>query len=257
MVAPEPAPLGAQIRSWREARGVTQLQLAAAAGTTSRHLSFVENGRSWPGPELVSRLANELGVPAQAQRLLVGLAAHEPASGGAVDSHAPRDDDEAALAELIATCEPFPACVVDSAGVVRQANATYQRLAPGVLDMSPEEQVDRFFGDQGRRWIVNWSEVASAEANRRVCTSQSRASAAGLRLGLRALHYVDALGSEARPQGRRPIVELRVGNGQVVSVKTVTLVPQVDTGDPTGEVVEISIPADTSSLDWFERTHGR
>ena len=43
------SPFGRQVRRWRAIRRMSQLDLAAAASTTPRHLSFAETGRSRPG----------------------------------------------------------------------------------------------------------------------------------------------------------------------------------------------------------------
>lgn len=250
------APLGAQIRSWRRARGVTQLAVATAAGTTTRHLSFIENGRSWPGHDLVERLSATLQVPDEARHLLLAHVARGHEVGNVavpVDRLAPDATD---LSELIAAYDPFPACVVDAVGVVRHANSTYRRLAPGILEMSPEEQVDRFFGAEGQRWVANWTEIALREANRRICTSQSTASAEGLRLGLRALRHVGENVSNPPSDDRRPLVHLRVGEGEVIVLKTLTLVPNPHSVSRDA-VVEIALPADAPSRRWFERMSAR
>lgn len=44
-------------------RALSQLALALRVETTTRHLSYVENGRSRPGRELVLRLADTLELP--------------------------------------------------------------------------------------------------------------------------------------------------------------------------------------------------
>jgi transcriptional regulator with XRE-family HTH domain len=49
-----------ELRRWRTTRGLSQLELAIRAGTTQRHLSFVEQGRSRPGRDLVVRLAEAM-----------------------------------------------------------------------------------------------------------------------------------------------------------------------------------------------------
>ena len=40
--------IGRQIRFWRAKRGMSQLELATAAETTPRYVSFVETGRVHP-----------------------------------------------------------------------------------------------------------------------------------------------------------------------------------------------------------------
>jgi len=70
---------GAELRRWRERRRVSQLELALRAGTTQRHLSFVENGRSVPGREMVVRLAESLDLPLRERNELLLRAGYAPA----------------------------------------------------------------------------------------------------------------------------------------------------------------------------------
>ena len=54
--APELASLGAAVRDLRTARGLKQIEVAAAAGITETQLSEIENGKANPGWLIVSRL---------------------------------------------------------------------------------------------------------------------------------------------------------------------------------------------------------
>jgi transcriptional regulator with XRE-family HTH domain len=56
------------MRRWRGVRGLSQLGLALAASTTSRHVSFVESGRSQPSRAMVLRLARVLDAETLALR---------------------------------------------------------------------------------------------------------------------------------------------------------------------------------------------
>jgi transcriptional regulator with XRE-family HTH domain len=71
------------IRSKRPAitshRGVSQLALASRAGTTSRHVSFLETGRSRPSREMVLRLGRALAVPLRGVNDLLTAAGLAPA----------------------------------------------------------------------------------------------------------------------------------------------------------------------------------
>jgi transcriptional regulator with XRE-family HTH domain len=51
-----------ELRRWRTARRLSQMELATRAGTTQRHVSFVELGRSRPGRNVVMRLAESLDL---------------------------------------------------------------------------------------------------------------------------------------------------------------------------------------------------
>src|SRR5688572_31914356 len=65
---------GMHVRSWRTARRMSQEQLAARAGVSARHLSFVENGRSNPSREVVLALAGALDVPLRERNVLLTAA---------------------------------------------------------------------------------------------------------------------------------------------------------------------------------------
>ena len=65
-------PFGAQIREWRQRRALTQLELALRAGVSTKHLSFLETGRSQPSRAMLLRLAERLALPRpDRDRLLV------------------------------------------------------------------------------------------------------------------------------------------------------------------------------------------
>ncbi|MDQ4111619.1 MAG: helix-turn-helix domain-containing protein, partial [Actinomycetota bacterium] len=66
------ASVGSELRRWRELRSLSQLALATQAEVSTRHVSYVENGRSRPTPEMIVRLAEVMRVPmAEQNRLLL------------------------------------------------------------------------------------------------------------------------------------------------------------------------------------------
>src|SRR5262245_26376072 len=106
-----PATAGDTLRAWRERRRLSQLELAIRAGTTQRHVSFVEQGRSRPGRALLLRLAESLELSPRARNQLLLSAGLAP-----VFPDTPYDD--ASLAALRAAVDqvltghlPFPALV--------------------------------------------------------------------------------------------------------------------------------------------------
>jgi transcriptional regulator with XRE-family HTH domain len=62
---------GDLIREWRQRRRLSQLDLAIAANVSSRHLSFVETGRSRPTSEMILHLAEHLDVPLRDRNALL------------------------------------------------------------------------------------------------------------------------------------------------------------------------------------------
>ncbi len=104
-------PVGEQLRQWRERRRLSQLDLALSAEISTRHLSFLENGRSRPSREMVLRLGERLEVPLRDRNRLLLAAGYAP-----VFPETPLPDLGAALdavRHLLAGHEPYPAVVVD------------------------------------------------------------------------------------------------------------------------------------------------
>nr|MBA3805917.1 helix-turn-helix transcriptional regulator [Acidobacteriota bacterium] len=55
MDSPQTQPVGNLLRDWRRRRRLSQLDLACDAEISTRHLSFLETGRSSPSREMVLR----------------------------------------------------------------------------------------------------------------------------------------------------------------------------------------------------------
>jgi len=77
-VAGAPAPIGELLRSWRQRRSRSRLELALNAAVSSRHLSFLETGRARPSREMVLHLADELEVPLRERNALPLAAGFAP-----------------------------------------------------------------------------------------------------------------------------------------------------------------------------------
>lgn len=104
--------VGAQVRRWRERRRRSQLDLSLAADVSTRHLSYVETGRSRPSPVLIERLCDELDVPLRERNRLHLAAGYAPPhpQRAFVDLGAVRTAIDTVLGGL----EPHPALAVDA-----------------------------------------------------------------------------------------------------------------------------------------------
>lgn len=108
-----PPSFGAQLREWRLRRRLSQLDLAGDAAVSTRHLSFVETGRSMPSREMVLRLADRLEVPLRERNRLLTAAGYAP-----MYAERPLDDPalraaRAAVELVLKGHEPYPALAVD------------------------------------------------------------------------------------------------------------------------------------------------
>ncbi len=117
------AGVGDLLREWSQRRRLSQLDLATQAEVSTRHLSFVETGRSRPSRELVLHLAEHLDVPLRERNALLLAAGYAPAFGASNLEDEEMAPVRAALDRLLRSHEPFPAIVVDRRWDLVAANA--------------------------------------------------------------------------------------------------------------------------------------
>src|SRR3954468_19990548 len=70
--------IGDHLRDWRQRRRLSQLNLALEAEISTKHLSFLETGRSQPSRDMVLRLAEHLDVPLRERNVLLVSAGYAP-----------------------------------------------------------------------------------------------------------------------------------------------------------------------------------
>jgi transcriptional regulator with XRE-family HTH domain len=109
--AAEPPRAGQLLRAWRLRRRLSQLDLACLADVSTRHLSYVETGRSRPSRAFLLHVAEHLDVPLRSRNELLLAAGYAPVYGE-------RDLEEPQMAAVrqaldlvLGHQEPFPALV--------------------------------------------------------------------------------------------------------------------------------------------------
>ena len=128
----EDRPVGQLLREWRHRRKLSQLDLAIQANVSTRHISFVETGRTIPSSEMVLHLAEHLGVPLRERNRLLVAAGHAP-----LYRQRPLDDPDMArtreaLEQFVRAHEPFPALAVDRRWNLILANKAIDVFLDGV-----------------------------------------------------------------------------------------------------------------------------
>ena len=124
-------PVGQLLRDWRERRRLSQLDLSIQAEISTRHLSFVETGRSKPTPEMILKLTEHLDVPLRERNQLLlagGYAPAYPQHGlDAPELASVRD----ALRQVLRGHEPYPAVVINRWWELLDANAAVRVMTAG------------------------------------------------------------------------------------------------------------------------------
>lgn len=125
-------PFGEHLRDWRLRRRMSQMDLAHEAEISTRHLSFVETGRSAPSREMVLRLAERLEVPLRERNALLVAAGYAP-----MYRERPLDDPALAAAKeavqlILRSHEPYPALAIDRHWNLLAHNAVLPHLLAGL-----------------------------------------------------------------------------------------------------------------------------
>jgi transcriptional regulator with XRE-family HTH domain len=130
-VARPHSPIGEMLRQWRERRRISQLDLAIQADISTRHLSFVETGRSAPSRDMVLHLADNLEVPLRERNHLLLAAGYAPVYGESALDSPQMAAVRLAVRLVLKAHEPYPAVVVDRKWNMVDANATIALLTAG------------------------------------------------------------------------------------------------------------------------------
>jgi transcriptional regulator with XRE-family HTH domain len=191
---PEPAAaVGPLLKRWRNARRMSQLDLALTAGVSARHVSFLETGRSRPSRDMLLALAGVLDVPLRDRNALLQAAGFAPAYRETALTDPAMSDIRQALELILRQHEPFGAIAMDGAWNIVMANEAYTRfvsaLAPGMklpppmtFAAPPRVNAMRLLFEQDglRRHLVNWPQIARellARLSREAAGADERAGA--------------------------------------------------------------------------------
>jgi len=124
-------PVGELLREWRERRRLSQLDLAIQTDISARHLSFVETGRSRPTPAMILRLTEQLQVPLRERNAMLLAGGYAPAYPQHGLQAPELDSVRAALRQVLAGHEPYPAVVIDRWWDMQDSNSGIAALAEG------------------------------------------------------------------------------------------------------------------------------
>ncbi|HET6316252.1 MAG TPA: helix-turn-helix domain-containing protein [Chloroflexota bacterium] len=250
------SPFGERLRYWRHRSGLSQLELAATAATTPRHLSFVESGRSRPGRDLVLRLSAALDMPVRERNELLaraGLAPEYPSHD--LDDRVMRPVN-LVLDKVLATHEPYPAWVVAPGLRFIRSNRAAEALFPGMCDMQPEEIVDLWYGPGPfRQTVENWADVvwaAVATLRREAARSTDQKLLDLVRRAEAHLRTVPPPTPEVEPELPFVCARLKLGGSIVRTVSTVMRFDAAVEVTASELRVELLFPADDASDTFFQ-----
>jgi transcriptional regulator with XRE-family HTH domain len=129
---PSGATVGDLLRKWRQHRRLSQLDLSIQADISTRHLSFVETGRSVPSREMVLHLAEQLDLPLRERNQLLIAAGYAPIYAERALDTTPLSAVRDAVRQVLTGHEPYPALAVDRYWNIVDGNTALAVLTEGV-----------------------------------------------------------------------------------------------------------------------------
>jgi len=156
--------IGDILRHWRRVRGMSQMDLAIDAGISTKHLSFVENGKSHPSRELILKLAHVFDLSLRDRNAFLLASGFSPEF-----SEMPLQTDQMCiihdtLQRILIAHEPYPALVVDATYNILMTNQTFDEIITRYAGSNALEKYSNIyrlmFSEDGMRpWIRNWPTI--------------------------------------------------------------------------------------------------
>jgi transcriptional regulator with XRE-family HTH domain len=246
---------GDVLREWRQRKRLSQLELALEADISSRHLSFLESGRSRGSREVLMQLGESLGMSPRARNRLLLAGGYAPAFPEYAIGLGTGELFNAAVT-IIEGHLPFPALAVDRHWNLVRANSAF---APLLVTCSPAllgEPVNvlrlSLHPDGIAPLLVNlaeWRHHILGRLRQQVDSSGDQV----LTHLCRELHALPA----PRPQkeGRYGLVvplQLRIGEDRVLSLISATTIFGTATELTMSELmIESFFPADAETRAYF------
>ncbi|HZG66693.1 MAG TPA: helix-turn-helix domain-containing protein, partial [Herpetosiphonaceae bacterium] len=128
----QPQPVGNLLRGWRQRRRMSQLDFACAAGISTRHLSFVETGRSLPSRDMLLHLAEHLEIPLRERNILLIAAGYAPVFPERRLDDPALEAARKAIDLVLAGHAPYPALAIDRHWTLIASNDAVPPLLGGV-----------------------------------------------------------------------------------------------------------------------------
>lgn len=150
------------IRHWRSIRRFSQLSLSAETGISSRHISFLETGRSKPSRGSVLTFARALEMPKPIINdalLAAGFAPEYPVHNPSDVNLKPMMD---AMAMILESHAPFPAIIIDGDWQIIGGNVPAMHMMQFLPLNGSVSVVDALLNDDPKNPVfLNWDVIAT------------------------------------------------------------------------------------------------
>ena len=129
----EPRTVGDLIRFWRNTKKLSQMDLALEVDISTRHLSFIETGKSRPSRKLIFRIAESQNMPFRHRNALLALAGYSSEYPEESFNGEGMGIVRQALQRFLSAHDPYPAFVIDGEYNILMKNFGYERMAKSII----------------------------------------------------------------------------------------------------------------------------
>ncbi len=157
---------GNYLRYWRNAKAISQEQLAFDLDCSVKHVSFLENGRTHPSQSLILRLATALSLSKVDTNNLLISAGFRAERGFFENNPDEKEQLDRSLTLMLESIEASPALIRDRVGNIKMMNKACvvlwrEWLGDAMDDPALMNTYRLFFSPRGwRPYIEGWSQIA-------------------------------------------------------------------------------------------------
>jgi len=253
--------VGALLSEFRKKNRLSQLDLSLLADVSSRHISFIETGRTQPSRSMVLRLADVLNLAHKDSNLLLHSAGYAAVYSELNLASAEMEPVRHALLVILDNHNPYPALVMDGNYNLIMANTAQQQLLSFLVSPNrglPTSNILEavFREDALRPVIANWDMVAGHLLRRLRKQVLAYAKPAHEELFNLLLELSPPINwqqpEELKLDGPMLTIDFKLGN-QVLSA--FTTLSQFGTALDIGMeelMIESYFPADSASREFFQ-----
>lgn len=161
--------VGSLLSDYRRQSRLSQLDLSLLADVSSRHISFIETGKTNPSRPMLMRLAEVLNLSLKDSNLLLNSGGYTAAFSEFNINSEEMTPVREALKLLLDNHNPFPALAMDGNWNLVMMNKTQEMMLGRIadangakLDSFPNNLLEAIFREDGfRPYISNWDQVGS------------------------------------------------------------------------------------------------
>lgn len=156
--------VGEMLRFWRQLNRISQMDLALDIDISTKHLSFVETGKSKPSRDLVLKIAHSLKLPFRHRNAFLIAAGYAPEFEEQPFDGQKMEIVRGALRRMIEKHEPYPAFVVNTGYKILMKNSGYDQIVRFYAGENALKKYDNairiLFSEDGlRNYVKGWPAV--------------------------------------------------------------------------------------------------